>query len=179
MGTLQSEIQKTLNTWNGTPPVAPTASTTQASTGSLTRRVFNYVQDNPSCTSTDVAEGTGLNLGRVSAVLLSLYNKGKLDRKSYPNPNPDAKRDNVFCYWTAVDDFRDVGVARGTKKPKKAKALSKASALIKELDAPKYEMPRMKQVADENPYSSANVILNNMSIQVASDVYKALKEMFK
>jgi hypothetical protein len=65
-----------------------------------------------------------------------------------------------------------------TSKPKKVKALSKAdaSAGVPEL---LYELPRMKQVAKENPYENAYVILNNMSIQVASDVYKALKEMFK
>jgi len=67
-------------------------------------------------------------------------------------------------------------VKRVTSKPKKVKALSKADASVevpKPMGLPTYLRPK------ENPYESASVILNNMSIQVASGVYKALKEMFK
>ena len=169
MGSIQTEIQKTLNSWGtAQPPVAD----------SIARKVFDFVQNNPSCSSNDVVHATGVDVGRASATLLTLYQKGKLDRKSYPNPNPNGKRDTIYHYWTAVNNFTDKGAKRVTSKPKKVKALSKAdaSAGVPEL---LYELPRMKQVAKENPYENAYVILNNMSIQVASDVYKALKEMFK
>jgi hypothetical protein len=169
MGSIQTEIQKTLHSWG---------TVQQPADKSVAFRVFDFVQNNPSCSSNDVVRGTGFDLGRASATLLTLYQKGKLDRKPYPNPNPEGKRDTIYHYWTAVDSFSDKGAKRVTSKPKKVKALSKAdaSAGVPEL---LYELPRMKQVAKENPYENAYVILNNMSIQVASDVYKALKEMFK
>lgn len=169
MGTLQTEIQKTLNSWNTTRQ--------EVAEKSIARRVFDFVQDNPSCSSNDVVNGTGVNLGKISATLLTLYQNGKLDRKSYPNPNPDAKRDTIYHYWTTVDSFGDKGNKRMAKKPKKVKPSTEKPVFLEE---PKqYQMPRMKQVADENPYGSASAVLNGMSIQVASDVYKALKEMFK
>jgi hypothetical protein len=167
MGSLQTEIQKTLNSWGTVQsPVE----------GSIAKRIFDFVKDNPSCSSNDVVASTGVNLGKTSATLLTLYQKGKLDRKPYPNPNPEGKRDTIYRYWTAVDNFSDKGVKRVTSKPKKVKALSKADLFLeapKPMGLPTYLRPK------ENPYESANVILNNMSIQVASDVYKALKEMFK
>jgi hypothetical protein len=170
MGSLQTEIQKTLNSWGtAQPPVA----------NSIARKVFDFVQNNPSCSSNAVVQATGIDLGRASATLLTLYQKGKLDRKPYPNPNPEGKRDTIYHYWTSVDNFTDRGEKRMAKKPKKDKALSKVAVPVIDLETPVYQMPRMKQVAVESPYSSASVILNNMSIQVASDVYKALKEMFK
>ena len=168
MGSLQTEIQKTLNSWS--TPQAPVAN-------SIARKVFDFVQNNPSCSSNAVVNATGIDLGRASATLLTLYQKGKLDRKPYPNPNPEGKRDTIYHYWTAVDNFSDKGEKRVAKKPKKVKPSTEKPILLE--DRVLFEMPRMKQVADQNPYESAYVILNNMSIQVASDVYKALKEMFK
>ena len=167
MGSLQTEIQKTLNSWGTVQTPAER---------SIAQRVFDFVQSNPSCSSNDVVNNTGVNLGKTSATLLTLYQKGKLDRKPYPNPNPEGKRDTIYRYWTAVDNFSDKGVKRVTSKPKKVKALSKEDLFIetsKPMGLPTYLKPK------ENPYENAYVILNNMSIQVASDVYKALKEMFK
>ena len=168
MGSLQTEIQKTLNSWGA---VQQSASTSIAS------RVFDFVQNNPSCSSNDVVHATGIDLGRASATLLTLYQKGKLDRKPYPNPNPEGKRDTIYHYWTAVDNFTDKGEKRVAKKPKKAKPTSEGvvrSSVPEPMGLPLFAEPKAT-----NPYESANVILNNMSIQVASDVYKALKEMFK
>jgi hypothetical protein len=169
MGSLQTEIQKTLNSWGAVqqPPVAD----------SIARKVFDFVQNNPSCSSNDVVRATGVDVGRASATLLTLYQKGKLDRKPYPNPNPDGKRDTIYHYWTAVNNFTDRGEKRVAKKPKKAKPTSEGvvrSSVPEPMGLPLFEMPKAP-----NPYESASVILNNMSIQVASDVYKALKEMFK
>lgn len=168
MGSLQTEIQKTLNSWGTVQsPVQ----------GSIAQRVFDFVKDNPSCSSNDVTAATGVDLGKTSATLLTLYQKGKLDRKPYPNPNPEGKRDTIYRYWTAVDNFSDRGERRVTKKPKKVKALSKADP---SLEAPEpISLSMFAEPKVRNPYESANVILNNMSIQVASDVYKALKELFK
>lgn len=172
MGTLQTEIQKTLNSWNTTPDVIrPPVEK------SIAQRAFEFVKEYPSCTATDVANGIGVDISRGSATLLTLYQKGKLERKAYPNPNPDGKRDEVYSYWTATDNYTDKTVKRVAKKPKKVKPSTEKSVPLE--DRVIYEMPRMKQVADQNPYESAYVILNNMSIQVASDVYKALREMFK
>jgi hypothetical protein len=168
MGSLQTEIQKTLNSWGTTPQPANT---------SIAYRVFDFVQNNPSCSSNDVVNGVGIDLGRASATLLTMYQKGKLDRKPYPNPNPDGKRDTIYHYWTAVSNFTDKGKKRVTQKLKKVKALSKVG-LPPEASEP-VDMPTYLRPKAANPYENAGVILNNMSIQVASDVYKALKEMFK
>lgn len=168
MGSLQTEIQKTLNSWG---------TVQQPADKSVAFRVFDFVQNNPSCSSNDVVRGTGFDLGRASATLLTLYQKGKLDRKPYPNPNPEGKRDTIYHYWTAVNSFSDKGAKRVASKPKKVKPSTEKPIPLE--DRVLFEMPRMKQVAKENPYENAYVILNNMSIQVASDVYKALKEMFK
>jgi len=168
MGSLQTEIQKTLNSWG---------TVQQPADKSVAFRVFDFVQNNPSCSSNDVVRGTGFDLGRASATLLTLYQKGKLDRKPYPNPNPEGKRDTIYHYWTAVDNFTDKGEKRMAKKPKKAKPTSEGvvrSSVPEPMGLSLFEMPKAT-----NPYESASVILNNMSIQVASDVYKALKEMFK
>jgi hypothetical protein len=167
MGSIQTEIQKTLNSW-GAPQSAST---------SIACKVFNFVKNNPSCSSNDVVNGTGVDLGRASATLLTLYQKGKLDRKSYPNPNPEGKRDTIYHYWTSVNNFTDKGAKRVTSKPKKVKALSKADASAGVPEPMGLSM--FAEPKTTNPYENAYVILNNMSIQVASDVYKALKEMFK
>jgi hypothetical protein len=167
MGSLQTEIQNTLNSWGTVQPPADK---------SVAFRVFDFVQNNPSCSSNDVVRGTGFDLGRASATLLTLYQKGKLDRKPYPNPNPEGKRDTIYHYWTAVNSFTDKGAKRVTSKPKKAKPTSGGavrSSIPEPMGLPLFAEPK------ENPYENAYVILNNMSIQVASDVYKALKEMFK
>jgi hypothetical protein len=113
MGSLQSEIQKTLNSWE--------APKTTIGTGSIASKVFNFIKDHPTATSDDVALAVGIDTGRSSATLLSLYQKGKLERKAYPNPNPDGKRHHVYTYWTAVDSFTDRGVDRKPKKAKKTK----------------------------------------------------------
>jgi hypothetical protein len=168
MGSLQTEIQKTLNSWGtAQPPVA----------NSIARKVFDFVQNNPSCSSNAVVQATGIDLGRASATLLTLYQKGKLDRKPYPNPNPEGKRDTIYHYWTAVDNFTDKGEKRMAKKPKKAKPTSEG---VVRLSVPEpMGVPMFAEPKATSPYENASVILNNMSIQVASDVYKALKEMFK
>jgi hypothetical protein len=161
MGSLQTEIQKTLNSWGTVQsPVE----------GSIAQRVFDFVKDNPSCTSNDVVSGTNVNLGKISATLLTLYQKGKLDRKPYPNPNPEGKRDTIYRYWTAVNNFSDRGERRVAKKPKKVKALSKADLFLEE---PKqYEPPRMKQ--GFNP----EMFVQELSLKDAKAVYELLKGYF-
>lgn len=171
MGSLQTEIQKTLNSWN-TPVSVPT----QAEK-SIAQKAFEFVQNHPTCTATDVAKGISIDMGRASATLLTLYQKGKLERKAYPNPNPDGKRDEVYSYWTAIDNYSDKTVRRIAKKPKKVKPSTEKPVLVDSANS--VELGRYLTPKATNPYESAYVILNNMSIQVASDVYKALKEMFK
>ena len=176
MGSLQTEIQRTLNSWE--------APRTTVGTGSIASKVFNFIKEHPACTSDDIASAVGIDIGRSSATLLTLYQKGKLDRKVYPNPNPDGKRHEVYTYWTAVDNFTDRGVDRRPKKPKKQKRESTFSGIDIDRKFAKREPVHIDLIPVtekpvENPYDSAYKILNGMSIQVASDVYKALKEMFK
>lgn len=167
MGSLQTEIQKTLQSWNAPVPTPAPAEK------SIAQRVFEFVKDHPTCTSADVVASLGIDAGRSSATLLTLYQKGKLERKAYPNPNPDGKRDEVYSYWTAVDNFTDKTVRRVPKKPKKVKASTEKPVLFKE---PKqFEMPRMKHVADEfNP----EMFVQDLSLKQARAVYEVLKGYF-
>ena len=143
MSDLRTEIvSKVLNSWD-TPPQTAAGQT-------ISENIFNYVTNNPSCTSTDVVEGTSTDLGRASATLLALYQKGKIDRKKYPNPNPDGKRDNVFVYWATVDSYKEKGVLRLVGKPKKekkVKALSAPNKVIKADVAPQKLVKSVKPKA--------------------------------
>lgn len=135
MSDLRSEIvSKVLNSWD-TPQQVETQDQ------SITRKVFDFVDNHPSCTINDIVKATGIDLGRASATTLAMYQRGKLDRKPYPNPDPNGRRGNVFVYWTAVNNFTDKGVKR-LMKPKKQKKI-----VITE-NKPAYQMPRMKQVTD-------------------------------
>lgn len=128
MSDLRSEIvSKVLNSWDTPPPQVATKDQ------SISRKVFEFVDSHPSCTINDVVKATGIDLGRASATTLALYQRGKLDRKQYPNPDPDGKRPNVFVYWTAVNNYTDNGVKR-LMKPKKQKKV-----VVKALDALKFK----------------------------------------
>ena len=177
MSDLRTEIvSKVLNSWD-----TPTPSQTAAGE-TISQKIFNFIHNNPSCTSTDVMAGTGVDLGRASATLLALYQKGKVDRKKYPNPNPDGKRDNVFTYWTTVDSHKEKGVPR-LMKPKKQKKpyIHKALANLKE-PRPTYQMPRMKQVAiKEAPTKQefdAEQYVKGLTLSEVKALYEALKGYF-
>ena len=181
MGSLQSEIQKTLNSLStGQPAPAPTTQPAQ----SIASKVFYFVRANPSCTSNDVVSQLKIDLGRASATLLTLYQKGKLDRKPYPNPNPDGKRDTFYHYWTAVDSFMDKGEKRVASKPKKVKALSKADVSV-EVSEPVYQVPRMRQFAEPEiviapeplPFD-ADVFVANLNVHDAKKIYNLLRKIF-
>lgn len=168
MGSLQSEIQKTLNSWE--------LPKTKIGTGSIASKTFNFVKDHPSCTSDDVANAISIDTGRASATLLALYQKGKLGRRTYPNPNPDGKRHEVYTYWTEVENFTDKGISR---KPKKVKKPSVAQRLIKELDidVPMSEQsPHIKfaQPQEFNP----QMFVQDLSLKDARAVYEVLKGYF-
>lgn len=168
MGSLQTEIQKTLNDWQ--------APKTTIGTGSIASKTFYFVKEHPTCTSDDVALAIGIDTGRASATLLTMYQKGKLGRKSYPNPNPDGKRHEVYTYWTEVEKYTDKGISR---KPKKAKKPSVAQRLIKELDidVPMPEqIPRIKfaQPQEFNP----QMFVQDLSLKDARAVYEVLKGYF-
>jgi len=174
MGSLQTEIQKTLNSWN----------TMQQSTNtSIASKVFDFVQNNPSCTSSAVVQATGIDVGRASATLLTLYQKGKLDRKAYPNPNPDGKRDTIYHYWTSVDNFTDRGEKRVAKKPKKDKALSKVEVPVIDLETPVYQPTRMRQFAEplfapEPMPFDADAFVATLNVHDAKKIYNLLKKIF-
>jgi hypothetical protein len=165
MSDLRTEIvSKVLNSWD-TPDTQVEAS--------LTENIFNYVQNNPSCTANDVVDNTSADLGRASAILLSLYQKGKLDRKEYPNPNPDGKRHTVYVYWTSIDNFKDKTVSRIPKKSKKVKQEVR-------LRNP-FAMPRMKQFADE-PIPSKfepEQFVKGLSLTEVKQLHKFLESYFE
>ena len=169
MSDLRTEIvTKVLNGWD-TPE-------TQAKE-SLTEKIFSYVQNNPSCTANDVVDNTRADLGRASAILLSLYQKGKLDRKEYPNPNPDGKRHTVYVYWTAVDNFKDKAVSRLPKKPKKAKLTLEKTIRLRDT----FQMPRIKQFANEPIPSKFDPeqFVKGLSLTEVKSLHKFLESYFE
>jgi hypothetical protein len=165
MSDLRTEIvSKVLKSWD--TPVANKVS--------LSQKVFDYIQANPSSTSVQVTAGTGIDIGRASALMLALYSQGKLDRKAYPNPNPDGKHANVYAYWTQVNNFTDKGISR---KPKKEKKLKKV--VIKQVDLLK--MPRMKQVTDDyeaRKEFDPEQFVHGLSLTEVKKLHKFLEEYF-
>ena len=175
MGSLQTEIQKTLNSWGTTPQPANT---------SIACKVFDFVQNNPSCSSNDVVHATGIDVGRASATLLTLYQKGKLDRKPYPNPNPDGKRDTIYHYWTAVNNFTDKGEKRMAKKPKKAKPTSEGvvrSSVPEPMGLPMFAEPKAMSPFEEAMLEScgAEHFVNKLNVHDAKKIYSLLKKIFE
>jgi hypothetical protein len=177
MSDLRTEIvSKVLNSWD-----TPTPSQTAASE-TISEKIFNFIHNNPSCTSNDVVDNTNVDLGRASATLLALYQKGKVDRKKYPNPKPDGKRDSVFVYWTTVDSHKEKGVPR-LMKPKKQKKPYMHKALAN-LEAPKpvYQMPRMKQApVEQAPIKQefdAEQFVKGLTLSEVKALYDALKGYF-
>jgi hypothetical protein len=171
MSDLRNEIvSKVLNSWDNGVTKMPPASTQTATNESISEKIFNYVTSHPSCTSSDVVEGTSTDLGRASATLLALYQKGKIDRRKYPNPNPDGKRDNVYVYWAATNSYKEKGVPR--MKPKNQKAMKvKVPTLI----TPTHEhilRPRMPQAF--NP----ETLIQDLSLREAKQLFETLKGYF-
>jgi hypothetical protein len=114
-----------------------------------------------------------------------LYQKGKVDRRKYPNPNPDGKRDNVFVYWTTVDNYTDKGVHRmigKAKKPKKVK-LTQAQRIEQNILEPIYQTPRMRQFAVEQaPIKQefdAEQFVKGLSLTEVKQLYKFLEGYFQ
>jgi hypothetical protein len=181
MSDLRTEIvSKVLNSWDNVAVPTPAADET------IAEKIFNFIGKHPSCTSNDVVAGTGVDLGRASATLLALYHRGKLDRRPYPNPNPDGKRDNVFAYWTAVNNYKDKGVAR--VKTKKSKKLHIHKAL-KNLETPQPSpMDLLKYKALEKVASGEIKIekafdphkfVEGLNVRDAKEVYLLLKDVFE
>ena len=178
MSDLRTEIvSKVLNSWDTPIPSQIAASE------SISEKIFNFIHAHPSCTSNDVVDNTNVELGRASATMLALYQKGKVDRRKYPNPNPDGKRDNVYVYWTTVDSYKEKGVHRMIGKAKKEKKLHVPKG-VKRLEAPKpvYQMPRMKQVAiKEAPTKQefdAEQYVKGLTLSEVKALYEALKGYF-
>jgi hypothetical protein len=166
MSDLRSEIvSKVLNSWEPTPA--------QVQEQSITRKIFSFISDNPSCTINDVVDGTGIELGRASATTLALYQRGKLDRKLYPNPDPNGKRTNVFVYWTTVDKYSDITTRRVPKnKPKKVKV--SPLELLKHKALEKVASGEIKIEKAFNP----EMFVQDLSLKDARAVYELLKGYF-
>jgi hypothetical protein len=180
MSDLRTEIvSKVLNQWDN---VATPTHTQTAASETISEKIFNFIQSHPSCTSTDVVDNTKVDLGRASATLLALYQKGKVDRRKYPNPNPDGKRDHVFVYWTTVDNYTDKGVHRvigKAKKPKKIK-ITQAERIERDILEPIFKEPRierMKQFAE--PKFNPEMFVQDLSLKDAKAVYEVLKGYFQ
>lgn len=166
MSDLRSEIvSKVLNSWENQPTPK------QADEQSISRKVFEFVEDNPSCTVNDVVKATGLDLGRASATTLALYQRGKLDRKLYPNPDPNGKRDNVFVYWTAVDSYTATTVRRVPKTKSKKAMKVKVPTLI----TPTHEhILRQRMPQAFNP----ETLIQDLSLREAKQLFETLKGYF-
>ena len=181
MSDLRTEIvSKVLNQWDNVATASATPSQTAASE-TISEKIFNFIQANPSCTSNDVVDNTNVDLGRASATLLALYQKGKVDRRKYPNPKSDGKRDNVFVYWTTVDSHKEKGVPR-LMKPKKQKKpyIHKALANL-ETPRPTYQMPRMETTprVERAPIGfNPEMFVQDLSLKDARAVYELLKGYF-
>lgn len=168
MSDLRSEIvNKVLNSWDN--------NITSVKKTSLSEQVFNYIQSNPSATSVQVSDGTGIEIGRASALMLALYQQGKLDRRSYPNPKQDGKHTNVYAYWTQVDNFTDRGISRKPpkeKKPKKVK-LNQAQRIEQDILEPITKpMPKVRVPFDPETF------VHGLTLTEVKALHKFLEDYF-
>jgi hypothetical protein len=171
MSDLRSEIvSKVLNSWD-TPQQVETQEQ------SITRKVFDFVDNHPSCTINDIVKATGIDLGRASATTLALYQRGKLDRKQYANPDPNGKRPNVYVYWTAVNNFTDKGIKRlMPKKSKKEKkiVISQAKRIEQAILEPIFEPKRPRiQMFDPEQF------VKGLSLTEVKQLHKFLEGYFE
>ena len=170
MSDLRSEIvSKVLNSWDTTPTQVETQDQ------SITRKVFDFVDSHPSCTINDIVKATGIDLGRASATTLAMYQRGKLDRKPYPNPDPNGRRGNVFVYWTAVNNFTDKGVKR-LMKPKKQKkiVINQAKPVERTILEPVFE-PKRPRIHMFDPEQ----FVKGLSLTEVKQLHKFLEGYFE
>jgi hypothetical protein len=169
MSDLRSEIvSKVLNSWD-TPQQVETQEQ------SITRKVFDFVDNNPSCTINDIVAGVGVDLGRASATTLAMYQRGKLDRKQYPNPDPNGKRPNVYVYWTAVNNFTDKGVKRVMPKKQKKVVVSQAKRIEQAILEPVFKERRHPRVEAFDP----EAFVKGLSLTEVKQLHKFLEGYFE
>jgi hypothetical protein len=169
MSDLRTEIvSKVLNSWD-TPQQVETQEQ------SITRKVFDFVDNNPSCTINDIVKATGIDLGRASATTLAMYQRGKLDRKPYPNPDPNGRRGNVFVYWTAVNNFTDKGVKRLMPKKAKKVKLIQAKRIEQDILEPIFKEPRQPRTQAFDPEQ----FVKGLSLTEVKQLYKFLEGYFQ
>ena len=169
MSDLRTEIvSKVLNSWD-TPQQVETQEQ------SITRKVFDFVDNNPSCTINDIVKATGIDLGRASATTLAMYQRGKLDRKPYPNPDPNGRRGNVFVYWTAVNNFTDKGVKRLMPKKAKKVKLIQAKRIEQDILEPIFKEPRQSRTQAFDPEQ----FVKGLSLTEVKQLYKFLEGYFQ
>jgi hypothetical protein len=169
MSDLRTEIvSKVLNSWD-TPQQVETQEQ------SITRKVFDFVDNHPSCTVNDIVAGVGVDLGRASATTLAMYQRGKLDRKQYKNPDPNGKRPNVYVYWTAVNNFTDAGVRR-LMKPKKQKkvVITQAKPVERDILEPVFREPRQSRIHTFDPEQ----FVKGLSLTEVKQLHKFLEGYF-
>ena len=172
MSDLRSEIvSKVLNSWDTTPTQVETQEQ------SITRKVFDFVDNNPSCTINDIVKATGIDLGRASATTLAMYQRGKLDRKPYPNPDPNGRRGNVYVYWTAVNNFTDKGVKRLMPKKQKQKkiVISQAKRIEQDILEPIFKEPRQPRIQTFDPEQ----FVKGLSLTEVKQLHKFLEGYFE
>lgn len=170
MSDLRSEIvSKVLNSWDTTPTQVETQDQ------SITRKVFDFVDNNPSCTINDIVKGTGIELGRASATTLAMYQRGKLDRKQYANPDPNGKRPNVYVYWTAVNNFTDKGVKRLMPKKQKKIVINQAKRIEQAILEPVFREPRQSRIHTFDPEQ----FVKGLSLTEVKQLHKFLEGYFE
>jgi hypothetical protein len=176
MSDLRSEIvSKVLNSWdNGITATPPQAKTEEVS---IAKKVFDFVNANPSCAVNDIVAGTGVDLARTAATTLALYQRGKLDRKRYPNPDPNGKHDNVYVYWTAIDNYTDKSVKRlmTPKKQKQKKiVITQAKPVERAILEPIFEPKRPRiQMFDPEQF------VKGLSLTEVKQLHKFLESYFE
>lgn len=125
---------------------------------SMMQQIWQYVQQNPNCSYTEVVKGIGGTRSDVSTRLTQMYNAGKLSRN---NTTP-------YTWYTTHDTYE-----RKTHKAyKKRKAKPVAKAQAKVAKAVPAAVPKLQTKYDVND------LLSTMSIIEARAMYDRLKELF-
>jgi hypothetical protein len=132
--------------------------TTISPNANMMKQIWQYVQQNPNCTYTDVVDGIGGTRSDVSTRLTQLYNAGKLQRN---NTKPYT--------WFAPHDTYERKSPKPYKK-RKSKPVAKAQTEVAKVVPP--AAPKLQTKYDVND------LLSTMSIIEARAMYDRLKELF-
>lgn len=173
MPDIASALQKALNDWEPTAPVATPAPSKShfAVTNNVTRITFEYVRDNPGKTRIEInkeLEAKGFNAGSVSSLLGQMLKQGML-------------RENAHLLYATTNEYTPIKPSKKLKamqtnpERKKVVLVSKRTGEVVGA-APKVEPTQLPPNVKFN--ATIPQLLDTLSVVQARELYDELRKIF-